>query len=255
MTQEASGNPPEENLKVMGLMDHLGELRGRVVKSFLAIVILFMIAFTFADLILNHLKGPLVDALPEGSQALHFTGPMDVLIANIKVSFLVAIVAGCPVWLYQFWKFLEPALYQHEKKWVLPFVFASVILFFSGVLFCFFVILPEALSFLIGYGLQVGEAIITVTDYISLVMILIFGFGFIFETPVIIVLMAMMDLVSADALAKNRKYVLVGILLIGALITPPDPISQVLMAVPTYIMYEVSIVIIRIVKRKRVEEP
>lgn len=245
----------EERLKVMGLMDHLGELRSRIVKSLLAIVALFLVSFTFADYLLNFLKVPLVNALPDGHNALHFTGPMDVLVANIKVSILVSIVGACPIWLYQFWRFLEPALYEHEKKYVLPFAFSSVVLFFSGVAFCFFLILPMALEFLIGYGLQVGTAIITVKDYISLVMILIFGFGLVFETPVILILLALLDLVSAESLAENRKYVLVGILLIGALLTPPDPISQIAMGIPTYVMFEASIIFIRILKREDRKKP
>lgn len=254
MTQNTSDAGRSENLKAMGLMEHLDELRARVVRSLLAIIVIFLIAFSFADVLLNYLKLPLVQALPEGSQDLHFTGPMDVLVANIKVSFLVGVIGACPIWLYQFWKFLEPALYEHEKRYVLPFVFASVSLFFAGVAFCFFIILPMALDFLIGYGLQVGTAIITVGDYISLVMILIFGFGLIFETPVILVMLALMDLISAESLAKNRKFVLVGILILGALLTPPDPISQIAMAIPTYIMYEVSIVIIKLLKRKQASE-
>lgn len=250
MTQNSTERSSAE-LKAMGLMDHLDELRARVVRSLIAIIGLFLVAFTFADLIMNYVKIPLADALPEGSEVLHFTGPMDVLIANIKLSILVAVVGACPIWLYQFWRFLEPALYENEKKYILPFMLTSVSLFFTGVSFCFFIILPMALDFLIGYGLQVGTAIITVGDYISLVMILIFGFGLVFETPVILILLAMLDLVSADSLAQNRKFVLIGILLMGALLTPPDPISQVAMGVPTYLMYEVSIVIIRFMQRRR----
>jgi len=253
MTQNASEANGSDNLKAMGLMDHMDELRARVVRSLVAIILLFLVAFSFAEYILNFLKVPLVDALPKGNDVLHFTGPMDVLVANIKVSLLVAVIGSCPIWLYQFWRFLEPALYDNEKKYVFPFIFTSINLFFSGVAFCFFIILPMALDFLIGYGLQVGTAIITVGDYVSLVMVLIFGFGLVFETPVILVLLALMDLVSAESLAQNRKFVLVGILVLGALLTPPDPISQVAMAVPTYLMYEVSIVIIRILKRKRTD--
>ncbi|SMF33891.1 twin-arginine translocase subunit TatC [Pseudobacteriovorax antillogorgiicola] len=241
----------EKNLKVMGLMEHLDELRGRIFRSLIAVVIIFGIAFSFANYIFEFLKGPLVAALPEGSNALHFTGPMDVLIANIKISFLAAVVGACPFWLYQFWKFLEPALYEHEKKYAIPFLFSSVSLFFSGVAFCFFVIMPLAMEFLIQMGMEVGTPIITVADYVSVLMLLIFGFGLVFETPVILVLLALLDLVDADMLAENRKFVLVGVMILGALLTPPDPISQIAMGLPTYLMFEMSIVIIRLVKRKR----
>ncbi|NRA63706.1 MAG: twin-arginine translocase subunit TatC [Pseudobacteriovorax sp.] len=241
----------QDNLKVMGLMDHLGELRTRIFRSLVIVLILFGAAFSISDYIFNVIKEPLVKALPEGSNVLHFTGPMDVFIANIKLSLLVAVIGGCPVWLYQFWKFLEPALYDHEKKYALPFLVSSVGLFFGGVSFCFFIIMPLALEFLIGMGMEVGTPIITVGDYISMLMILILGFGLVFETPVILVLLALLDLIDADTLAENRKFVLVGILILGALLTPPDPMSQVAMGVPTYLMFELSIVIIRMIKRKK----
>ena len=254
MTETANQLPGGEGShqdKVMGLMDHLDELRSRIVKSLLGIIIIFFGAFAFADIIMNFIKQPLVAALPPNQNSLHFTGPMDVFIANIKISLLAAVIAGCPIWLYQFWKFIEPALYAHERKFVLPFVAASVTLFFTGVSFCFFFILPMALDFLIGMGMEVGTPIITVADYVSLLMILIFGFGIVFETPVILVLLAMMDLVSAEALAENRKFVLIGVLVLGAILTPPDPISQLAMGIPTYLMYEVSILLIRLIKGKK----
>lgn len=240
-----------DNLKVMGLMDHLGELRSRIFKSLIFVVIIFGVAFGFSKYMFDFIKGPLVAALPEGANALHFTGPMDVLIAQIKISFLAAIIASCPVWLYQFWKFLEPALYDHEKKYALPFLFSSVSLFFAGVSFCFFIITPLALEFLIAMGMEVGTPIITVGDYISMLMLLILGFGLVFETPVILVLLALLDLIDADTLARNRKFVLVGILILGALLTPPDPLSQIAMGIPTYLMFEMSIVIIRFIRRKK----
>lgn len=239
----------KSHLKAMGLSEHLGELRVRMTRSVGAVVVFFVIAFSFADDIMNYIKLPLMDALPEGNKALHFTGPMDVLVANMKLSFLAAIVLSCPVWLYHFWKFLEPALYQNEKKYILPFIVTSISLFTAGVCFCFFVMVPITLEFLIGYGLEVGTAIITITDYVSLLMILIFGFGIVFETPLIIVLLALLDLVSAQTLKTNRKIVLIGTLVLAALLTPPDPISQMAMAIPTYLMYEIALWIVVFIKR------
>ncbi len=242
-------NQKQDNLKVMGLMEHLGELRTRIFRSLLSIAAIFCIAFAFASHMLEYLKGPLVKALPAGANALHFTGPMDVLIADIKVSFLAAIIGGAPVWLYQFWKFLEPALYDHERKYALPFLFSAVSLFFSGILFCFFVIMPVALEFLIQMGMEVGTPIITVGDYVSMLMLLVLGFGLVFETPVILVLLALLDLIEAKTLSENRKFVVVGVMILGALLTPPDPLSQVAMALPTYLMFEVSILIIKFIKK------
>ena len=236
--------------KAMTLMEHLDELRGRLTKALGGILLLFFISISFAGPIMEILKGPLISALPEGHNDLHFTGPMDVFIANIKVSFLISVVIGCPIWIYQFWRFFEPALYPRERKYVFPFILVSILLFFAGVSFCFFGILPLALEFLIGIGLEVGTPIITVGDYISLLLLLIFGFGLVFQTPVILVLLAMLDLISAKTLSANRKYVLVAILILGAILTPPDPLSQLAMGIPTYLMFEVAILIIKLVKKE-----
>lgn len=236
--------------KVMGLMDHLVDLRGALIRSFTAIMVLFFIALYFSAEIIGYLKQPLIAVLPQGSNNLHFTGPMDVFVASIKVSFLAAFVFGSPVWSYQFWRFLEPGLYPKERKLVLPFAVASILLFFAGVAFCYYLILPMALEFLIGLGVEVGTPIITVNDYISLMMIMIFGFGLVFETPVVLVLLATLDLVTAEGLASARSVVAVVVLTVSAILTPPDPISQIAMAIPVYLMYEGAILIIKIIKPK-----
>lgn len=240
--EESPGDTP------MGLFDHLDELRRRLIRSLLAIIVLFAVAFAFSKDILGFLTVPLTSVLDITGTGLHFTGPMDFFIADIKVGLICAIVFGAPIWAYQAWRFIEPALYSEERRYVLPFMVATVGLFFGGVAFCYYVMLPMALEFLIGMGLDAGgTAIITVKDYLSLVMILMIGFGLVFETPVILMLLAFLGLVDADMLAANRKFVVVGILILGALVTPPDPFSQLAMAIPTYLMYELSIIIIRAV--------
>lgn len=255
MEKISSGSDEKSNDRQMGLYDHLDELRSRIVKSLLAILVVFVGAFSFSKYILDYLKVPLMAVLGESANGLHFTGPMDFFVAEIKVSFITAIVLGAPFWIYQFWKFVEPALYPDEKKYVMPFIVATVSLFFGGVLFCYYVMLPTALDFLISIGIESGgTAIITVKDYLSLVMILLIGFGLVFQTPVILVLSAFLGLVDAETLSKNRKFVLIGILIAGAILTPPDPFSQLAMSVPTYLMFEMSIIIIRFVsspKRKK----
>lgn len=237
--------------KIMSLWDHIGELRSRLVKAMVGIVVVFLLAMTFSDFLLVYLQQPLLEALPKDNSKLHFTGPLDVFVVSIKVGLLMGVIGGSPIWLYQFWKFFEPALYPKERKYILPFVFASVILFLTGVAFCFYIMLPMALDFLITYSMQVGTPIITIKDYMSMVMVLIFGFGLIFETPVILILLALLDLVSAESLSEYRRFVLIGILVVAALLTPPDPISQMAMAGPVFIMYEISIIIIRIIKKPK----
>lgn len=241
--------------KVMSLWDHIGELRSRLIRSLIAIAIIFFIGLAFSDALINFLKVPLVNALPPHTNALHFTSPMDVFMANIKVSALVALVAGAPIWLYQLWAFIEPALYPHEKKYAMPFLTAAVMFFFAGLSFCYYIMLPMALKYLIGMGLEIGVPIITITDYMSLLLSLMFVFGLVFETPVVISLLAMLGILDYETLTKHRKIVFVLILVVAAIVTPPDPISQLALAVPTYLMYEGSILFVKYVVKERKNFP
>ena len=237
--------------KVMSLWDHIGELRSRLIRSLLAIAALFLISLAFADSLINFLKVPLIDALPAGTNALHFTGPLDVFMANIKVSALMAMVVGAPIWLYQLWAFIEPALYPHERKYAVPFLTAAVAFFFAGLAFCFYIMLPMALKYLIGMGLEIGTPIITIADYLSLLLSLLFVFGLVFETPVVISLLAMLGVLDYETLTKHRKIVFVIILVVAAIVTPPDPISQLALAIPTYLMYEGSIIFVKYMVKER----
>lgn len=247
------GHPTPEELiaggKVMSLWDHLSELRSRIMRSLWGVMAVFMICFAFADTLIKILKVPLIDALPKGANALHFTGPLDVFMVQLKVAGLVGIVASCPIWLYQFWKFFEPALYPRERRYILPFIVVSTFFFFGGAAFCYFVVLPFTLKYLINMGMQVGTPLITIKDYVSLLLMMLGSFGAIFEVPVIIVLLAMLDIITLESLTAFRRYVVVVVLVVSALLVPPDPISQVAMAVPLYGMYEVAIIVVRFIKR------
>ena len=240
-----------EGGKVMSIWDHLTELRTRLVRSLIFVVILFVVALPFSEYIIHFLKIPLVSALPEANTALHFTGPMDAFMSSLKVCVFVSIILGCPIWLWQMWKFFEPALYPSERKYIAPFAIISVLQFFLGVFFAFYVILPIALEFLISFGLRIGTPIITINDYLSLLSLMVLGFGFVFEAPVLLVLLALLDLVDVESLTKNRGVVVVVILVMGAMFTPPDPFSQVAMAGPLYLMFELSILLIKLLKKKK----
>ena len=235
--------------KVMSLWDHLAELRSRLMRSLWGVMAVFALCFTFANQLIAILKVPLIGALPAGVDALHFTGPLDVFMVQLKVAGLVGIVASCPIWLYQFWKFFEPALYPRERQYILPFIVISTVLFFSGAAFCYFIILPYTLQYLIGIGMQVGTPMITIKDYVSLLLLMLGSFGAVFEVPVLIVLLAMLNVISLETLTTIRRYVVVASLIISALLVPPDPISQVAMAVPLYGMYEIAIIVVRLIKR------
>lgn len=237
----------------MPLTEHLDELRRRLTRSVGVIMALFVLLMFKSQVLLNTLKEPLVAALPAGAPALHFTGPMDVMFTGMKVAFMAAIIISCPYWLNQFWRFFEPGLHQHERKFVQPFILTSVVLFLGGVAFCYFIALPYTLVFLISMGTEVGVPIITVTDYISLLILLFCGFGLIFETPLVLILLSLLGVVDSQMLAGQRRTILVVILIIAALLTPPDPISQIIMAIPLAGLFELSIWIIRRLENRRIK--
>jgi sec-independent protein translocase protein TatC len=246
-----------EKATSMALWSHIEELRTRVIRALATIFVLFIVSLSLSKHILNLLKVPLEAALPGGLTPLHFTGPMDVFMVNIQIAALTAFILGAPAWLYHFWKFVEPALHARERKYILPFIVASVSCFLLGIIFSYLFMLPLALKYLVGIGLEVAAPVITITDYVSLLTVVMLGFGLVFETPVLLVLLALLGLVSAETLANQRRLTFVIILIIAAIITPPDPVSMLGMAIPCYLMYELSIFIIRFLKpaEKQNQEP
>lgn len=250
----AATPPPDDGTdndteKVMPLLEHLAELRSRLIAAGVTVLVLFLLCLLLSEQLLAFLRAPLEQALPQDATALHFTSPLEVFLANLKVSLLTALVGSCPVWLYHFWRFVAPGLLPQERRYVLPFMLISIALFLLGILFCYYIILPLALDFLIAIGLKVGTPIITVADYVSLLAILIFAFALIFETPLLLVLLGIIGLIDSNELRSYRKLVLVGVVVLAALLTPPDPVSQIGLAVPVYLMYEASILILAVIER------
>ena len=236
----------------MSLWEHLDELRSRLFKSALALVVIFVIAFSNGDRIISFLALPLKKALPSDKIALHFLGPMEVFMGTVKIGMLAAFSVGAPIWLYQFWRFIEPALYQNEKKLVTPFALATMIMFIIGCAFGFYGVIPMSLEYLINLGLKVGDPMITVKDYLDLLIWMVIGCGLVFETPVLLVLLGMIGILDSAMLAKSRKYVVIIIFIIAAIVTPsPDPMSQTALAIPMTIMYEASIWILRVIEKRR----
>ncbi len=236
----------------MSLWEHLDELRSRLFKSALALVVIFVIAFSNGDRIISFLALPLKKALPSDKIALHFLGPMEVFMGTVKIGMLAAFIVGAPIWLYQFWRFIEPALYQNEKKLVTPFALATMVMFIVGCAFGFYGVIPMSLEYLINLGLKVGDPMITVKDYLDLLIWMVIGCGLVFETPVLLVLLGMIGILDSAMLAKSRKYVVILIFIIAAIVTPsPDPMSQTALAIPMTIMYEASIWILRVIEKRR----
>ncbi|MEZ0323218.1 MAG: twin-arginine translocase subunit TatC [Hydrogenothermaceae bacterium] len=233
------------------LTEHLAELRTRLIRIIIALIIGTMIAFTKASVIFEILKYPLLKANP--TIKLYFLSPTEPFFTALKISFLAGFILVSPYVFYQIWKFIEPALYEHEKKLAIPFVFFTTLFFSIGVLFSFYFVLPVAIGFFINFGnIQLGaEAIFSVKEYISFILRMLFAFGITFELPVILSLLARLGLVTPEFLIKVRPYFIVLAFIVAAILTPtPDVFSQLMLAIPLLLFYELSIIMAKILYPK-----
>ena len=233
---------------------HLVELRRRLIHSCIAVAVGFGVCYYFSKPIFKFMMLPLLQALPEGERLI-YTGLPEAFFTYLKVGFWGGVVVSLPVIFYQIWEFVTPGLFRHEKSYLLPFLVFSTLLFLTGGFFGYFVVFPFGFQFFLGFSDGTIRALPSVGLYFSLALKLLFGFGLIFELPLVMVFMAKMGLVNAPMLAQGRKYALMIIFVVAAILTPPDVISQVLMAAPLMVLYEISIILVRLIRPSKAKEP
>lgn len=232
------------------LLEHLIELRTRVIRALLALAVGFGVCLYFADEILGYLVLPLKQAFPEGEGQLIFTKLPEVFFVELKVALFAGFMVSFPVIANQLWAFVAPGLYAREKKAFLPFLIATPVLFTAGASLAYFVVMPTAFRFFLGYGGQTGgltvQALPSAGDYLGLVMQFILAFGLTFLLPVLLLLLHRAGIITREQLAAARRYVIVGIFAIAAIVTPPDPGSQIILAVPLLLLFEASLMLMRL---------
>jgi sec-independent protein translocase protein TatC len=244
MTQEP------EQLAEGTLISHLLELRDRLLRAFLAVILVFVPIAFFANEVFTFVAQPLIDQLPKGA-SLIATSVISPFMTPFKLAFFVALFTAMPFVLYQVWAFVAPGLYRHEKKFALPLLVSSILLFYVGIAFAYFVVFPVMFQFFANTT-PAGVTMMTdITSYMDFVLTMFLCFGLAFEVPVVVVLLVLTGLVKVEKLAEIRGYVLIGIFVVAAVLTPPDAISQTIMAVPMYLLYEGGLAMARLMNRMR----
>lgn len=234
-------------------ISHLIEMRDRLLRAVIAVVVLFVLLFPWAQDLYHLLAKPMLESLPQGGQmiATEVTTPFFV---PIKVTLMTAFLLALPWVFYQAWAFVAPGLYQHEKRLGIPLVISSVVLFLLGMAFAYFLVFPVVFGFIVGVAPE-GVAVMTdIGKYLDFVMTLFLAFGITFEVPVAVVLLVKMGMVSVAKLREVRPYVIVGAFVIGAIFTPPDVISQFMLAIPMWLLYELGILVSVLITRPQPDE-
>lgn len=231
---------------------HLEELRNRLIVCAIAIGIGFVISYIFSKQLFSFLILPLTEVLPADSHLI-FTNLPEMFIAYIKVALIAGITLAIPVIFYELWMFMAPALYRREKGYLIPFVLFSSILFLVGSLFGYFVVFPYGFKFFIGFATEDIQALPSVKQYFSFTIRLLLAFGLVFELPVVVFFMTKIGLITPDSMKRFRKFAILSSFILSAILTPPDVATQIMMALPIIILYEVSIIISKGIYRKKKE--
>ncbi|MFH1115390.1 MAG: twin-arginine translocase subunit TatC [Pseudomonadota bacterium] len=235
----------------MSFLDHLQELRTRLIRVFLAIAVGFGLCIAFAERLFKFMADPVLNLLPKGSTLISIGLP-DPFFMYLKVAFVAGIFISLPYVIWQLWLFVAPGLLDRERKYAAPSIIIATLLFYLGAAFAYFVVFPAAFKFFLGYETPWLKPLIAIREYVSLVLVLMLAFGAVFETPVVIVFLGLLGIVDSELLTKGRRYFVVLAFIIAAILTPtPDVINQALMAVPMLFFYEISLRILRVIERRR----
>ena len=233
-------------------MSHLLELRDRLLRMVLAVLVLLLILFPFGNDIFTMLAQPVHDALPEGSSMLA-TKVLSPFLTPLKLAFVAALFLAMPYLLYQLWGFIAPGLYAHEKRLAFPMLASSIFLFYLGAAFAYFVVLPLLFPFLVGVVPQNVEVAPDIADFLDVAIKLFFAFGLAFEVPIATILLVITGMTTPETLSQKRPYIIVGAFVVGMLLTPPDIISQTLLAVPIWVLFELGVFLSRLFVRRKAE--
>lgn len=229
-------------------ISHLVELRDRLLRAIIAVAVVFVCLMPWAGSIYDLLALPMMKTLPEGTHMIA-TGVVTPFFVPVKVTMLVAFIVALPVVLYQVWAFVAPGLYAHERRWALPLVMGSTVLFLLGVAFCYFFVFGTVFKFIAEFAPKSIVPAPDIEQYLSFVMTMFIAFGLTFEVPVAVILLVKTGVVTIAKLVEARPYVIVGAFIIAAVVTPPDVVSQLLLAIPMCLLYELGIVIARVAVR------
>jgi len=249
----------DEKVKQSSFVEHLTELRSRLVKSIIYLFIFFVICYFFAENIYGFLIAPYAEAVKDDeiNRRMIFTALHETFVTYLKVAFFAAMFITSPIILTQVWKFVAPGLYKSEKKALLPYLIATPTLFLLGGMLVYYLVMPLAIKFFLSFETSVQfnslpiQLEAKVNEYLSLIMRLIFAFGISFQLPVLLTLLARVGFIDSAYLKKRRKYVIVIIFAAAAILTPPDPITQIGLGIPLLILYELSILSVKIVEKKK----
>ena len=229
---------------------HLEELRKRLITCFIAVAAGFAISYGFKEMLFQVLTRPLIAVMKQG-ETLIYTGLPEAFFTFLKVAFLSGLILASPVIIYQFWMFVAPGLYDREKRLLIPIVALSSIFFVGGALFGYFIVFPLGFQFFLSFATETIRPMPSMKEYLGFAAKLLLAFGLVFELPLVLTFLARLGIVSVDFLKKNRKYAILLFFVVSAVLTPPDVVTQVMMAMPLMVLYEVSIVGARIFGRKK----